>query len=111
VESSAQVVVHDDQYESDALAAQYCDAHYGPEHFGVANFAATCAGIALAAMEGRTKGQALDLGCAVGRAAFELARGGFEKVTGLDFSTRFFRLAARMQEEGYLRYALPEEGE
>jgi len=111
VESSAQVVVHDDQYESDALAAQYCDAHYGPEHFGVANFAATCADISLAAMEGRTKGQALDLGCAVGRAAFELARGGFEKVTGLDFSTRFFRLAARMQEEGYLRYALPEEGE
>jgi len=38
-------------------------------------------------------------------------KGGFEAVTGLDFSTRFFRLAARMQEEGYLRYALPEEGE
>ena len=30
VESSAPVVIHDDQYESDALAAQYCDAHYGP---------------------------------------------------------------------------------
>ena len=40
----------------------------------------------------------------------ELARG-FEKVTGLDFSSRFFRLAARMQEEGSLRYALTEEGE
>jgi putative 4-mercaptohistidine N1-methyltranferase len=62
-------------------------------------------------MGGRTIGHALDLGCAVGRAAFELARGGFAKVTGLDFSTRFFRLAARMQEEGYLRYAFPEEGE
>jgi putative 4-mercaptohistidine N1-methyltranferase len=56
-------------------------------------------------------GHALDLGCAVGRASFELARGGFERVTGLDFSTRFFRLAARMQEEGFLRYAFPEEGE
>jgi 5-histidylcysteine sulfoxide synthase/putative 4-mercaptohistidine N1-methyltranferase len=111
VESSAPVEIHDDQYESDALAAQYCDAHYGPEHFGVPNFAATCAGIALAAMGDRKKGHALDLGCAVGRASFELAKGGFEKVTGLDFSTRFFRLAARMQEEGYLRYALPEEGE
>jgi 5-histidylcysteine sulfoxide synthase/putative 4-mercaptohistidine N1-methyltranferase len=111
VESSAPVVIHDDQYESDALAAQYCDAHYGPEHFGVPNFAAACAGISLSAMEGRTKGHALDLGCAVGRAAFELAVGGFEQVTGLDFSTRFFRLATRMRDEGYLRYALPEEGE
>jgi len=62
-------------------------------------------------MESRKKGHALDLGCAVGRASFELAKGGFDKVTGLDFSTRFFRLAARMQEEGYLRYAFPEEGE
>ena len=111
VESAAAVTVHDDQYESDSLAAQYCEAHYGPEHFGVANFARTCADIALAAMEGRPKGDALDLGCAVGRAAFELARGGFERVTGLDFSTRFFRLATRMRDEGYLRYAFPEEWE
>jgi len=111
VESAAPVTIHDDQYESDALAAQYCDAHYGPEHFGVANFPATVAAICLQLMQGRLKGHALDLGCAVGRASFELAKGGFAAVTGLDFSTRFFRLAARMQEEGYLRYALPEEGE
>jgi len=111
VESEAQVAIHDDQYESDALAAQYCDAHYGPEHFGIANFPATVAALCLELMGGRSLGHALDLGCAVGRASFELARGGFEQVTGLDFSTRFFRLAARMQEEGYLRYALSEEGE
>lgn len=111
VESAAPVEIHRDQYETDTLAAQYCDAHYGPEHFNVPNFAAACAGIALAAMRDRQKGHALDLGCAVGRAAFELARGGFEQVTGLDFSTRFFRLATYMRDEGYLRYALPEEGE
>ena len=110
VESAAPVVIHDDQYESDALAAQYCDAHYGAPHFGVANFPATCAEICLGLMQGRSKGHALDLGCALGRSSFELARGGFEHVTGLDFSTRFFRLAARMQEEGSLRYTLPEEG-
>ncbi|MBT0651898.1 putative 4-mercaptohistidine N1-methyltransferase [Geomobilimonas luticola] len=108
---TAPVVIRQDQYETDTLAAQYCDAHYGPDHFDVANFPATCARICLELMEGRTKGAALDVGCAVGRGSFELARGGFERVTGLDFSTRFFRLAARMQEEGYLRFALPEEGE
>jgi 5-histidylcysteine sulfoxide synthase/putative 4-mercaptohistidine N1-methyltranferase len=111
VESNAPVVIHDDQYESDILAAQYCDAHYGPQHFGVPNYALTTAEICLDQMKGRKMGHALDLGCAVGRAAFELARGGFEQVTGLDFSTRFFRLATRMRDEGFLRYAFPEEGE
>ncbi len=111
VESTSPVTIHDDMYESDALAAQYCDAHYGPEHFGVPNFAVATARICLEEMQGRKLGHALDLGCAVGRAAFELARGGFEQVTGLDFSTRFFRLATRMRDEGFLRYAFPEEGE
>ncbi len=111
VESSAPVVIHQDQYETDTMAAQYCDAHYGPEHFGVANFPVACARFCTELMAGRRKGHALDLGCAVGRASFELAKGGFERVTGLDFSSRFFRLAARMQEEGFLRYAFPEEGE
>ncbi|MEI6209483.1 MAG: 5-histidylcysteine sulfoxide synthase [Desulfuromonadales bacterium] len=111
VESNAEVTIHSDQYESDALAAQYCDAHYGPSHFGIPNFSVTVVGICLELMQKRSMGQALDLGCAVGRAAFELARGGFGRVTGLDFSTRFFRMAARMQEVGYLRYAFPEEGD
>jgi len=111
VESSAPVEIRQEQYEADTLAAQYCDAHYGREHFGVPNFASTCAAACLELMRGRGTGHALDLGCAVGRASFELARGGFAKVTGLDFSTRFFRLAARMQAEGYLRYTLHEEGD
>lgn len=111
VESSAPVVMHQDQYETDTLAAQYCEAHYGVEHFDIANYPATCAAICLEIMKGRRLGQALDIGCSVGRASFELAKGGFERVTGLDFSTRFFRLATRMQEEGFLRYAFPEEGD
>ncbi|ACH37086.1 protein 3-oxoalanine-generating enzyme family protein and SAM-dependent methyltransferase [Citrifermentans bemidjiense Bem] len=110
VESAHPVEIHEDPYETDALAAQYCDAHYGPEHFGVPNFPRACAEICLELTRGRSRGHALDLGCAVGRASFELARG-FDQVTGLDFSSRFFRLAARMQDEGFLRYALPEEGE
>ena len=111
VASSAPVVIHQDQYETDSMAAQYCDAHYGQPHFAVPNFPAACARICLEIMQGRSLRHALDLGCSVGRASFELARGGFARVTGLDFSTRFFRLAARMQEEGYLRYAAVEEGE
>ena len=111
VENSAPILLHDNQYETDSLAAQYCHAHYGPEQFGVPNFPQRCADICLDALQGRRMEHALDLGCSVGRASFELAKGGFSQVTGLDFSTRFFRLAARMQEQGNLRYILPEEGE
>jgi len=110
IESAASVELREDPYETDALTAQYCDAHWGPEHFGVPNFAGSLARICLEQMQGRRKTQALDLGCALGRASFELARG-FEKVTGLDFSARFFQLAARLQQGGALRYALPEEGD
>jgi 5-histidylcysteine sulfoxide synthase/putative 4-mercaptohistidine N1-methyltranferase len=110
VESDQPVVIHQDQYETDLLTAQYCDAHYGPDHFDVPNFPVACARICLELMAGRHLGHALDLGCAVGRTSFQLARS-FAQVTGLDFSARFFRLATRMQEEGYLRYTLPEEGE
>jgi putative 4-mercaptohistidine N1-methyltranferase len=67
--------------------------------------------ICLDALHGRPARHALDLGCATGRASFELAAGGFGKVTGLDQSARTFRLAVRMQEQGRLRYAFPEEGE
>ncbi len=98
------------RYESDALAAQYCYAHYGPEHFGVANFPGTCARICLDLTERRPRKHALDLGCAVGRASFELARG-FGGVTGIDYSGRFIELARRIQAEGVLPYAITEEGE
>ncbi|MFN2354973.1 MAG: 5-histidylcysteine sulfoxide synthase [Desulfopila sp.] len=97
-------------YESDAAVSQYCEAHYGDVFFDVANFPAECVGICLEYMTGKTKKRALDLGCSVGRASFELARQ-FECVTGLDFSARFIRMAHQMQEKGAIRYELVEEGE
>ncbi len=44
-------------------------------------------------------GFAMDLGCAVGRSTFELARR-FERVVGLDFSTRFIRFAVEVRPSG-----------
>jgi putative 4-mercaptohistidine N1-methyltranferase len=61
-------------------------------------------------MKGRRTEEALDLGCAVGRASFELARQ-FTHVTGLDYSARFIKTAVELKERGSVRYALPEEGE
>ncbi len=103
--------VHDASYESAGLASQYCHAHYGEEYFGVPNAPAACAGICLELTRKRCRGHALDLGCSLGRSSFELARGGFRQVTGVDFSHNFCRLANRLREEGRLCYELPEEGD
>jgi len=97
-------------YETDGAVAQYCDAHFGPDKFGVKNFQARLAQICLEAMGDRSKIRALDLGCAVGRASFELAKE-FDCVSAIDFSARFIRIAHQLQEKGIIHYQLPEEGE
>ncbi|MCX7672940.1 MAG: 5-histidylcysteine sulfoxide synthase [Thiobacillaceae bacterium] len=97
-------------YETDAQVAQYCEFHYGPEYFGVANFPAACAALCLQYMQDRPRRRALDLGCAVGRAAYELARG-FAQVEGIDYTARFIRVALALKEQGRIAWAIPTEGE
>jgi 5-histidylcysteine sulfoxide synthase/putative 4-mercaptohistidine N1-methyltranferase len=97
-------------YESDKLLSEYAEFHFGDSWYGVENFPKALADIALKAMKGKASGRALDLGCACGRASFELARY-FEAVDGIDFSANFIRLGAKMAEQGAVRYALIEEGD
>ncbi|PKO49752.1 MAG: 5-histidylcysteine sulfoxide synthase, partial [Betaproteobacteria bacterium HGW-Betaproteobacteria-21] len=64
-------------YETDTLLSQYAEFHYGDEVFGVPNFPKALADIAIDAHRRLGNGRferALDLGCATGRASFELAR-------------------------------------
>jgi len=97
-------------YESDRMLAEYAEFHYGDPYFGVDNFPRRLAELAIQALGERPAGQALDLGCAAGRASFELARR-FERVTGIDFSARFIGLGVQMAEQGVLRYCFPDEGD
>lgn len=98
------------RYETDRLISEYIEFHYGDEYFGVANFPRALARLAIEAMGDRPARTALDLGCATGRATFELARH-FDQVTGLDFSARFIGIGTQLAEQGRLRYTLTEEGE
>ncbi|MDD3608814.1 MAG: 5-histidylcysteine sulfoxide synthase [Halothiobacillaceae bacterium] len=98
------------RYETDALLSQYAEFHYGDRHFGVDNFPAALAALALEAYGDGPRQRALDIGCAAGRASFELARH-FEQVTGIDFSARLIGLGVQMAEQGRIRYTLPDEGE
>ena len=110
VASEQPVVQPEAMYETDDSVAQYCDAHFGPDKFGVQNFPQRLVQISLEALGDRPKRRALDLGCAVGRGSFELARH-FDFVSGIDFSARFIRIAHQLQEKGVIHYQLVEEGE
>lgn len=97
-------------YETDKLLSEYAEFHYGDEYFGVPNFPRTLVELAMQHMADKPRGSALDLGCASGRAAFELARY-FEQVTGIDFSARFISQGIHLANDGMLRYTLTDEGE
>jgi len=110
VVSSKPVKTSFDVYETDDLISQYCEFHFGDEYFAIPNFSKTIAEIALAAVSDGHKGKALDIGCSVGRAAFEIA-GTYQQVDALDFSARFVQIGARMQTNRRIRYERQEEGE
>lgn len=97
-------------YETDKQLSEYAEFHYGDEFFGVPNFPKTLARLAIQAMGNKPAVHALDLGCATGRATFELARH-FEQVTGIDFSARFIDLGVQLAGQGIARYTLTDEGE
>ena len=59
--------------------------------------------------EGESRGQALDLGCAVGGSAFVLAET-FAEVLGIDFSHRFIEAANVLARGGALAYERFDEG-
>ncbi|PCH83210.1 MAG: SAM-dependent methyltransferase [Piscirickettsiaceae bacterium] len=97
-------------YETDTAVSQYCHFHYGPSYFDVEDLSAHCARLCMEKLQNKPTVRALDLGCAVGRASFELAQD-FDHVTGIDFSARFIRIAHQMQQKGNIHYELIEEGE
>jgi len=98
----------EDIYESDALVSQYCEFQYGDSHFGVENFAISCANVASKYAINRDK--ALDLGCATGRATYELAKT-FDKVEGIDFSVRFVQVGSKLKDDAYVAFSSVQEGE
>ena len=75
---------------------------------GVKNFPSACAHLLLS-KGGKQPTRALDLGCAVGRATFELARH-VPEVMGIDYSRSFIRAAKTLQGSRRYPFRLLEEG-
>jgi putative 4-mercaptohistidine N1-methyltranferase len=105
-------------YETNRVVAEYLLFHYGsaehilPYAFGpitALHFAVRCITECLDAGRLPAPARALDLGCAVGRSSFELARH-CDEVLGIDYSTRFVETASHLQKQGSFTYAHLDEG-
>ncbi|MBM3837653.1 MAG: putative 4-mercaptohistidine N1-methyltransferase [Verrucomicrobia bacterium] len=105
-------------YESDRALSEYLLFHYGTRDqvlsfpFGPSDaldFPVRCVRECLDPKRLPSNAVALDLGCAVGRSTFELARL-CERVVGIDCSRRFVEAAERLRREGALSYQYLEEG-
>ena len=108
------------KYESSELVDQYLLFHFGTDEQqrdtaigerkpfpDTGNFVTHT--VELMSRYRKRSGAALDLGCAVGRASFELARH-FDSVTGMDFSRAFIRAANSLRQAGTLPYQRLETG-
>lgn len=103
-------------YETDKLVSDYLLFHYGSEEEILGrmpaprealNFPRRSVGDLLGPM-GR-ESLALDVGCAVGRASFELARYA-STVIGIDFSSRFITAAQELKSTGHIESSYLVEG-
>jgi len=97
-------------YETDQLVTQYLEFHYGPAALGVPNYPSACVQAAMPHVPADRRRRCLDIGCSVGRSAFEFARF-FEHVDAVDFSARFIQSGVRLQQGGDVLYEIPTEGE
>ena len=104
-------------YESPQMLADYLLFHYGededvmPWEFGpraALHYPVRCAALCEKAANGHAH-RVLDLGCAVGKSTFELARFA-DEVIGIDYSHQFIRAANRLKETGVHEYEMAEEG-
>lgn len=105
-------------YETDELLQQYLLFHYGeaedqmPWDFGprdALDFPVRCVREGVRPDALPATGRALDVGCAVGRATFELGRI-FGDVMGIDFSDAFIMAARLLYREGSIHYHVQETG-
>jgi len=110
VQSGYEETVATNIYNTDTIISQYCHFGWGENALGVENYPAVCGRVALEYMKEKPKRKAFDIGCAIGRSTFELARG-FDEVIGVDFSARFIQEAQALKDNGVLRYTMPTEGE
>ena len=110
IESDAPLNIQQADYLTEEDVTRSCEQNWGESNNGEDNFAVSLAQMAVELLPNRPEARILDLNADTGRLAFELAKQ-FHNVTALDFTARMIRVPNQLQEQGYVRYTMKDEGE
>lgn len=110
IESDAPLTIQQADYETDEEVTLSCESNWGDAYATENSMALQLAALANDLLKGDEEARVLDLNADTGRLAFELARN-YRDVTGLDFTARMIRIPIQLQEQGYARYTMKDEGE
>jgi len=93
------------RYETDIEICQQLDSHYGDKQLNSDNYSQQVSRLLVDKVTELTinNGRLLNLGCSVGRTAFELAEH-FQFIDAVDFSARFIQFGVQLQQQKTLRY-------
>ncbi|WDE08117.1 5-histidylcysteine sulfoxide synthase [Thalassomonas viridans] len=99
-------------YETSGEICRQLENHYGEPSLNQDNYPQQLAKRLLALTEkyGVPREKMLDLGCSVGRCAFELAPA-FDHIDAVDFSARYIQHGVRLQQGQSVRYTCENEGD
>lgn len=111
IESDKPLKIQQADYETDEEVTISCEENWNIEDSSHdSSMAKQLALLAQNLLIDRTDAKVLDINADTGRLAFELARH-FTNVTALDFTARMIRIPIQLQEQGYVRYTMKDEGE
>ncbi|MBP1663858.1 MAG: 5-histidylcysteine sulfoxide synthase [Bacteroidetes bacterium] len=110
VESDMPLTIVSNEYETDTEVTLSCEANWGDQYTNAPVFSSVLAKLVKEVAGERADLRVLDLNADTGRLAFELAQC-YTDVTALDFTARMIRMPIQLQEKGFMRYVMKEEGE
>ena len=110
IQSDAPVKIQQADYETDEEVTRSCEENWGDAFATECALPLQLADLVHDLLRGEHNKRILDLNAGTGRLAFELART-YKDVTALDFTARMIRIPIQLQEQGYVRYTMKDEGE
>ncbi|MFT5298456.1 MAG: 5-histidylcysteine sulfoxide synthase/putative 4-mercaptohistidine N1-methyltransferase [Colwellia sp.] len=99
-------------YETDVDVCEQLESHYGDTYLNIDNYSQQVSRLLLNIIkeQGINTNKLLNLGCSVGRTAFELSEH-FQHIDAVDFSARYIQYGVQLQQQKTLRYTSVISGE
>lgn len=111
IESEVELKIQNSEYETDEEVTLTCEKDWCDRFRDDSpNFSKLLSMFVLQHTENQNSKHILDLNADTGRLAFELSPY-FEKVTAVDFSARFVKMSIQLQERGFMRYTMKDQGD